>query len=192
MTEARGPYDIPQELWGWVAPVLLDGALGEVIQACADPSPPQDVRALVQALKESTDLRLTSLVLLKLSGVRHATVIQLLTRFRSHSSELVRWTALEGLARIGTRDALAAMLAGLEDKDERLRERARQLLTEADRDTLQALLDNGLGSEQPAHGRGAHHGAAGPARLRGQRRLPARGPQCPGPPPGPGAAPGPW
>lgn len=151
MAHTEGPYGVEHDLWGWIAPILLDGAFGEAAQPCADPSPPQDVRALVQTLKESEDLRLTSLVLLKLSGVKHATVIQLLTRFRSHSSEMVRWTAVEGLSRIGNREALAALLPSLEDGDPRVQARARQLLTESDPGTLQALLDAGLGSEQPAH-----------------------------------------
>lgn len=148
MSNPDGPYQIPSELWGWIAPVLLEPEHEEAATPCADPTPPQDIRPLVQTIKQAGDPRVTALALLKLSGVRHPKVADLLNRFRSHSEANIRWTAVEGLGRSGTPDALEALLPSLGDEDERVAGRAGTLLTRA-AETVRPLLEAHLTSQEP-------------------------------------------
>jgi twitching motility protein PilT len=151
MSTNQGPYLVDPELWEWISPVLLEDQVGEQAQACLDPSPPKDVRTLAQAIREAPDPRLTAMVLLKLSGVKHATVVQLLTRFRSHSSEMVRWASVEGLARMATPESLEAMLPGLEDQNAQVSQRTSDLLDGLDPGVLEGLLEKLLQSPQASH-----------------------------------------
>lgn len=148
MTDSDGPYQVPSELWSWISPVLLEPEHEEAATPCADPAPPQDIRPLVLTIKKSTDSRVTALALLKLSGVRHPKVADLLNRFRSHSETNIRWTAVEGLGRSGTPDAMEALLPSLGDEEDRVAARAGILLTRA-AETVRPLLENHLHSQEP-------------------------------------------
>lgn len=145
----HGPYQIEGELWRWIQPILLDGDREDVVSQLADPSPPKDVRLMAKMLREESDPKLLSLVLLKLSGVPHPTVIQLLTRYRTHETPELRWVVVEALARLKTSEALKALVPALEDEDEKVSKAAAQRLAATPSAETTELLSELARSSRP-------------------------------------------
>ncbi len=144
-----GPYALPQPLWNWISPILMDPEVGGAAELCIDLDTPPDVPSIAQLLKESPDHRLSALLLLKLSTVSHAKILQVLTRFRSHTDPNLRWTAIEALARLSLPEAIETLVGCLQDGDPTVQAAVIEALKDHPQEKIGEVLSTWLASPDP-------------------------------------------